>query len=470
MNPFFYYLLKSIILTLREPIMDLVRFYAHMHRNYSIVNKILRRKIFKKNKLYIIPRFHPEQQKRTWTRRTLLNQKYWSSMLLDELFHINYSSLRPLSFRKSCREGICGSCAMSINGLNYLACIYKMYSTKLKFKIFPLSNMPIIKDLVVSFRLMYMQIKSIKPWIMNLSNNLEKIAISELKKEPIDFNHKGGLLQLKKGFLHTNTNFKQYENREFQKHTKKNPKLILYDSNIYFRIDVEYISPFSDYWENIDEYYKSLDFDDIRDYVEWEPKSKEYIHIYRHLTKLENVTEAKRIKQTKKSRNLLNNLYECILCACCLASCPSYWWNNDKYLGPAMLLQAFRWISDSRDNATYSRIQSLNSSFRLYSCHYILNCTKTCPKNLEPHKVVQHLKRILNNIPSLWKWQYSSEEGWKKSILPEKDFFDRKFLIEKHPSQLTNFLEVWEREWLKEQYFHMKQKGREMPDKWQTQS
>ena len=84
-------------------------------------------------------------------------------MLLDELFHINYHSFRSLSFRKSCREGICGSCAMSINGLNYLACIYKMNSTKLKFKIFPLSNMPIIKDLVVSFRIMYMQIKSIKP-------------------------------------------------------------------------------------------------------------------------------------------------------------------------------------------------------------------------------------------------------------------------------------------------------------------
>ena len=188
------------------------------------------------------------------------------------------------------------------------------------------------------------------------------------------------------------------------------------------------------------------------------------------MIKIDNITNVQKIKQTKKNRNLLNNLYECILCACCLASCPSYWWNNDKYLGPATLLQVFRWVSDSRDNGTYKRLKSLNSSFKLYSCHYIMNCTKTCPKNLEPHKVIKHLKRILTTIPSLWKWQTRFEEKWKQSILPEKDFFDRKFLIEKYPSQLTDYLQVWERQWLKEQYFHMKQKGREMPDTWQTQS
>jgi len=359
---------------------------------------------------------------------------------------------------------------MSINGLNYLACIYKMDSTKMKFKIFPLSNMPIIKDLVVSFRIMYLQIKSIKPWILNMSNYVEKVSISELKKEPITLNYKGNQLYLKLGYLHKYPNFKRYQEKEFKDHIINNPKLTIYKNETYFRVDVEYISPFSDYWENIDEYYKSLDFDDIRDYIPWEPESKEYIHIYKHLTKFKDIKKIKRIRQSKKNRNLLDNLYECILCACCLASCPSYWWNNDKYLGPATLLQAFRWVSDSRDNGTYKRVKSLDSSFKLYSCHYIMNCTKTCPKNLEPHKVIKHLKRILTTLPSLWKWQDRFEENWKQSILPEKDFFDRKFLIEKHPSQLTDFLQIWERVWLKEQYFNLKQKGREIPDDWQNQS
>ena len=97
--------------------------------------------------------------------------------------------------------------------------------------------------------------------------------------------------------------------------------------------------------------------------------------------------------QTKADRKKLDGMYECILCACCSTSCPSYWWNADKYLGPAVLMQAYRWIEDSRDEMTKERLEYLDDSFKLYRCHTIMNCTKTCPKGLNPGKAIAMIKK-----------------------------------------------------------------------------
>ena len=99
--------------------------------------------------------------------------------------------------------------------------------------------------------------------------------------------------------------------------------------------------------------------------------------------------------QSKEDREKLDGLYECILCACCSTSCPSYWWNSDRYLGPAILLQAYRWIVDSRDEFTGERLDDLEDPFRLYRCHTIMNCTRTCPKNLNPAKSIAEIKKLM---------------------------------------------------------------------------
>ena len=101
------------------------------------------------------------------------------------------------------------------------------------------------------------------------------------------------------------------------------------------------------------------------------------------------------INQTKEDRKKLDGLYECIMCACCSTSCPSYWWNGDKYLGPAVLLQAYRWIVDSRDKSTNKRLDKLEDSFSLYRCHTIMNCTNACPKGLNPAKAIAEIKKLL---------------------------------------------------------------------------
>jgi succinate dehydrogenase / fumarate reductase iron-sulfur subunit len=99
--------------------------------------------------------------------------------------------------------------------------------------------------------------------------------------------------------------------------------------------------------------------------------------------------------QSPEDREKLDGLYECILCACCSTSCPSYWWNPDKYLGPAILLHAYRWIIDSRDEATGDRLDDLEDPFKLYRCHTIMNCTKTCPKGLNPAKAIAEIKKLM---------------------------------------------------------------------------
>lgn len=201
-----------------------------------------------------------------------IDTKKTGPMVLDALNKIKNEQDSTLTFRRSCREGICGSCAMNINGTNTLACLTPIDKYD-KIKIYPLPHMQVIKDLVVDMTNFYDQYKSIQPWLQ----------------------------------------------------TSKNPER-----------------------ENL---------------------------------------------QSKEDRRKLDGMYECILCACCSTSCPSYWWNSDKYLGPAVLMQAYRWISDSRDENKKMRLENLNDDFKLYRCHTILNCTRTCPKGLNPGKAIAEIKK-----------------------------------------------------------------------------
>lgn len=237
-----------------------------------------------------------------------------SEMLLDTLFNIHNDLDSTLAFRRSCREGICGSCAMNINGKNTLACLYrvnyeemanKLFPWTPKINIFPLPHMPVIKDLIVSMSHFYAQYKSINPFLQE--NKIQNLIEKEIQ-HPIS------------------------------KRTNKK----IHTSAITIKIN--------------------------------KPKT-------------ENL-------QTIKERNVLDGLYECILCACCSASCPSYWWNRDKYIGPAILLQAMRWIVDTRDEKMMERMQNINDEYKLYRCHTILNCTDACPKNLNPAFAIATLKTL----------------------------------------------------------------------------
>ena len=197
------------------------------------------------------------------------------AMVLDALLWIKNKVDPTLTLRRSCREGICGSCAMNIDGGNTLACIQPIDEIKGTVKISPLPHMEVVKDLVPDLTTFYDQYASIEPWL---------------------------------------------------KSNEPNPE------------------------------------------------------------------NAERL-QTITDREKLDDHYECILCACCSTSCPSYWWNGDVYLGPAALLQAHRWIIDSRDDATKERLGELEDSFKLYRCHTIMNCTRTCPKGLNPAEAIADIKR-----------------------------------------------------------------------------
>jgi len=198
-------------------------------------------------------------------------------MVLDALIKIKNEQDATLTFRRSCREGICGSCAMSIDGNNTLACLAHI-DDKPTTVIYPLPHMHIVKDLVPDMQGFYDAYTSIKPWLQRKT-------------------------------------------------------------------------PSSDGKENL---------------------------------------------QSKVDRQKLDGMYECILCACCSTACPSYWWNSDKYLGPAVLQQAFRWIDDSRDEFTKERLEALDDTFKLFRCHTIMNCSATCPKHLNPGRAVQKIKsRVL---------------------------------------------------------------------------
>lgn len=197
-------------------------------------------------------------------------------MVLDALIKIKNEMDSTLTFRRSCREGICGSCSMNIDGTNTLACIKSIQDIKEDVKVYPLPHMPIVKDLVPDLTNFYEQYSSIEPWL--------------------------------------------------QTHTAEP----------------------SDEW-----------------------------------------------RQSPEEREKIDGHYECILCACCSTSCPSYWWNSERYLGPAALLQAHRWLEDSRDELTDERLDNLEDSFRLYRCHTIMNCAKACPKGLSPAKAIAGIKRKL---------------------------------------------------------------------------
>nr|UAT97961.1 succinate:cytochrome c oxidoreductase subunit 2 [Ahnfeltia fastigiata] len=224
------------------------------------------------SKFLRVYRWNPYLNKQPWFSIYPISLPMCGPMILDALIQIKEKQDSTLTFRRSCREGICGSCSMNIDGTNSLACL-KPLNTKEKFiTVYPLPHMYIVKDLVPDLTNFYSQYKSIKPWLVSLNSS---------KKE--------------------------------------------------------------------------------------------------HL-------------QSKADRLELDGLYECILCACCSASCPSYWWNHDKYLGPAVLLQAYRWIVDTRDDSTNSRLKFLDHKMRLYRCHTIMNCSKTCPKSLNPGKAIASIK------------------------------------------------------------------------------
>lgn len=196
-------------------------------------------------------------------------------MVLDALLKIKNEIDPSLTFRRSCREGICGSCSMNIGGTNTLACIKAIDAFDGDLQISPLPHMEVVKDLVPDLTHFYAQYSSIKPWMQT-----------------------------------------------------QTPA----------------------------------------------PPDRERL-------------------QSPEDRKKLDGLYECILCASCSTSCPSYWWNSDRYLGPAVLLQAYRWVVDSRDEATGERLDNLEDPFRLYRCHTIMNCTNTCPKGLNPAKAIAELKK-----------------------------------------------------------------------------
>lgn len=199
-------------------------------------------------------------------------------MVLDALIKIKNEIDATLTFRRSCREGICGSCAMNIDGGNTLACTKPIAEIKGDVKIYPLPHMPVVKDLVPDMTNFYAQYASIEPWMKTAS------PPPSANKERL---------------------------------------------------------------------------------------------------------------QSREDRAKLDGLYECILCACCSTSCPSYWWNGDRYLGPAVLMQAYRWIIDSRDEGTGERLDALEDPFKLYRCHTIMNCAKTCPKGLNPAKAIAETKKLL---------------------------------------------------------------------------
>lgn len=198
-------------------------------------------------------------------------------MVLDALIKIKDEVDSTLTFRRSCREGICGSCAMNIDGTNTLACTKHIGDVKGEVNIYPLPHMAVVKDLVPDLKHFYAQYESVKPFMQTQSPA---------------------------------------------------------------------------------------------------PSNRERL-------------------QTPEDRAKLDGLYECILCACCSTSCPSYWWNQDRFLGPAILLQAYRWIADSRDEMTGERLDNLEDPFRLFRCHTIMNCANTCPKGLNPAKAIAEIKKLM---------------------------------------------------------------------------
>lgn len=228
-------------------------------------------------KTFRIYRWDPDKDENPRLDSYAIDLDSCGPMVLDALIKIKNEVDPSLTFRRSCREGICGSCAMNIDGINTLACLHPIEDIKGDAKVTPLPHMDVVKDLVPDLTHAFAQYTSVQPWM---------------------------------------------------------------------RADT--------------------------------PASPDQERL-----------------QSREDREKLDGLWECVLCFCCSTSCPSYWWNQDRYLGPAVLMGAYRWIVDSRDETAGDRLDELEDPFRLYRCHTIMNCSKTCPKGLNPAKAIGEIKKAL---------------------------------------------------------------------------
>ena len=230
----------------------------------------------KRSKEFKVYRFDPDKDENPRIDTYTVDLESCGPMVLDALIKIKNEIDSTLTFRRSCREGVCGSCAMNIGGSNTLACTKAITDVSGAVTVYPLPSQPVVKDLVPDLTHFYAQYASIQPYLQTKTPAPEK---------------------------------------------------------------------------------------------EW--------------------------KQSPEDRAKLDGLYECILCACCSTACPNYWWNSERFLGPAALLQSYRWLADSRDDMTGERLDHLEDPFRLYRCHTILNCAQTCPKGLSPAKAIAEVKQMM---------------------------------------------------------------------------
>jgi len=228
-------------------------------------------------KRFVVYRYDPDSGHNPRLDTYEVDTRRCAPMVLDALIKIKDEMDSTLTFRRSCGEGICGSCSMNINGENTLACTKTWREINGDVKVYPLPHMAVIKDLVTDMTAFYAQYSSIEPWLQT-----------------------------------------------------RTPA----------------------------------------------PPDRERL-------------------QSPEDQRKLDQPSACILCACCSTACPSYWWNSDRFLGPAVLLQAYRWLVDSRDEATGERLDALEDPFRLYRCHTILNCTQACPKGLNPARAIAEIKKML---------------------------------------------------------------------------
>jgi len=228
--------------------------------------------------IFNIYRYNPEVDAKPYYKDYELTNLDSGTMLLDALLMIKEQD-STLSFRRSCREGVCGSDGMNINGVNRLACVTKVVDLGERIELRPLPGLPVIRDLIIDMEQFYKQYKAVKPFLIG---------------------------------------------------------------------------------------------------IEPEP-------------------EVERL-QSPEDRDRLDGLYECILCGCCSTACPSFWWNPDKFLGPAALLQASRFIEDTRDAAQEERLEQLDDAYKLYRCHSIMNCVQVCPKELNPTKAIGRIKERMIKV------------------------------------------------------------------------
>eukprot|EP00746_Dinoflagellata_sp_MGD_P154993 gnl/MRDRNA2_/MRDRNA2_85157_c0_seq2.p1 gnl/MRDRNA2_/MRDRNA2_85157_c0~~gnl/MRDRNA2_/MRDRNA2_85157_c0_seq2.p1 ORF type:complete len:300 (-),score=56.43 gnl/MRDRNA2_/MRDRNA2_85157_c0_seq2:75-974(-) len=251
-----------------------------------------------------IYRYDPEKQAKPFMQEYTIDLNECGPMILDALIKVKDQVDSTLAFRRSCREGICGSCAMNIQGKNGLACLMYIEPGPAAIEIQPLPHTYVVKDLVPDLTNFYNQYKSIEPWLKRNTPTSGKVLPGKRSE--------GG---------------------------------------------------------GVRENYQSI-----------------------------------------ADRAKLDGMYECILCASCMTSCPSYWWNPEYYLGPAVLMQAYRWIADSRDEFTSERLAWVNDTMKLYRCHGIMNCTNCCPKGLDPAKAIVNLKaEVAETYNESWKSMVAGE-------------------------------------------------------------